>query len=386
MTLILAVRFGEGVIIATDKRTVTLGDVPLKRDEERKIEKIGTSVGLATAGFVGMINKVTQALSNSYSGQAKPPTERVAETCEDILWRLFQRYIERFANDPSGFPTVLVADHKTIFRIHSNGYAEECRDYACDGSGRAYAELILADRFSSEMSEGDALRLVVATIAQTATLDPFVSKEMCASIVLANEIHDVDQTEIEKIRRAQAIAPQIQSESVAFVTSIAEHRRWINQLCKSDYGFELFQSDEWALVGLLKPCFVEDDFTNLIANLSMILEHLNSKGLKGRVSASVKGTLNLLQKFLEEEECDRVQSIVGPLRDLVTLRSKKRPIHRDNPKAVDLIIEWGHHVPPEWDRLWSDCLGKFEQALGDLKEWLEDRKTRRNTVVGQGSQ
>ena len=47
----------------------------------------------------------------------------------------------------------------------------------------------------------------------------------------------------------------------------------------------------------------------------------------------------------------------------MTLRSKKMPIHEDDPKIISVILKWEHKYPPIWSSLWKKALYKFTESL-----------------------
>ncbi len=48
MTLIVAIKYKTGVVMGNDKRIISGGAAPLKRDEEIKIDQISRSTAIAT--------------------------------------------------------------------------------------------------------------------------------------------------------------------------------------------------------------------------------------------------------------------------------------------------------------------------------------------------
>lgn len=133
MTLIVAIKYKDGVVMGTDKRIVSGGAAPLKRDEERKIEPISKNTAIACAGLVGMINKLIHDLKGNYRRDENASIVNVVFTIEDELWTFYRRYKERFDGDTSSFPIAIVGEKDKIYRIFPNGYSEEFDTYVCEG-------------------------------------------------------------------------------------------------------------------------------------------------------------------------------------------------------------------------------------------------------------
>ncbi|MHA1829825.1 MAG: hypothetical protein ACTSX6_14385 [Candidatus Heimdallarchaeaceae archaeon] len=175
--MIVALKYANGVVMATDSRVV-YGTMPLMREQARKIEKVNENIGFAAAGLLGSIDKIFEGLKSQVSSVKSAPIEQIVTSCEDISWHYHQRYSERFEENTSSFPTVVLASHDRIFRIFSNGYSEEASDYCCEGSGRLYGEYILKGLYQTEMSENRAKELAVYTIMQTSIIDPNVGGDI----------------------------------------------------------------------------------------------------------------------------------------------------------------------------------------------------------------
>jgi len=80
--------------------------------------------------------------------------------------------------------------------------------------------------------------------------------------------------------------------------------------------------------------------------------------------------INLLETFLKEKYPKFNQKIITNLREIMTLRSKKMPIHKDDPKIIQVILKWEYKIPPNWSSLWIQALTKYRESLSELAKIL----------------
>ena len=380
MTLIVAIKYKDGVVMGTDKRIVSGGAAPLKRDEERKIEQISKNAAIACAGLVGMINKLIHDLKSNYRTNENASIVDIVFNIEDELWAFYRRYKERFDGDTSSFPVAIVGEKDRIYRIFPNGYSEEFDTYVCEGSGKPYGDSILGEYYRKSMEWEDALNLAIFTILQTSKFDPYVSESMSIAWIDADGFHELRESDIEK-KKFKIMRSIYRSELVeGIVDEIVELRRWINIEFEKKFKCKLFKEREYEIHKLRLQCLTEEDFTNLIANLGVLVESINIKNLKEKVKLEIKsGSVNVLEEFLKKTSDNFDDLIIKNLRDIITLRSKKSPIHSDDSKVIDVILRWGETVPPDWESLGVKALQKYLEHLQKLKEWImgiDDEKIR----------
>jgi len=372
MTLIVAIKYKDGVVMGTDKRIVSGGAAPLKRDEERKIEPISKNTAIACAGLVGMINKLIHDLKGNYRRDENASIVDIVIDIEDELWAFYRRYKERFDGDTSSFPIAIVGEKDKIYRIFPNGYSEEFDTYVCEGSGKPYGDSILGEYYKKNMELEEALNLAIFTILQTSKFDPYVSESMSIAWIDANGFHELDGSEIEK-RKSKIVRNLYRSAEIEnIVNEIVELRRWINMEFEKRFKCKLFKEREYAIHKLRQQCLTEEDFTNLIAELGILIESINTKDLeeKGELKVSESGSINLFEEFLKKTSDNFDDSIIKNLRDINTLRSKKSPIHPDDSKVIDVILRWDETVPPDWESLGIKALQKYLEHLQKVKEWI----------------
>jgi len=371
MTLIVAIKYKDGVVMGTDKRIVSGGAAPLKRDEERKIEQISKNAAIACAGLIGMINKLIHDLKANYRTNENASIVDIVFNIEDELWTFYRRYKERFDNDTSSFPTAIVGEKDKIFRVFPNGYSEEFDTYVCEGSGKPYGDSILGEYYRKNMELEEALDLAIFTILQTSKFDPYVSESMSIAWIDADGFHELSEAEIEKRKTKIVRSPRRSADVENIVNEIVELRRWINIEFEKKFQCKLFKEREYEIHKLRLQCLTEEDFTNLIANLGVLVESINVKDLKEKAKLEVEGgSINVLEEFLKKTSSNFDDLIIKNLRDIITLRSKKSPIHSDDSKVIDVILRWGEIIPPDWESLGIKVLQKYLEHLQKVREWI----------------
>ena len=371
MTLIVAIKYKDGVVMGTDKRVVSGGAAPLKRDEERKIEQISKNAAIACAGLIGMINKLIHDLKANYRTNENASIVDIVINIEDELWTFYHRYKERFEEDTSSFPIAIVGEKDKIYRIFPNGYSEEFETYVCEGSGKPYGDSILGEYYRKNMELEEALNLAIFTILQTSKFDPYVSESMSIAWIDADGFHELSEAEIEK-RKTKIVRSLHRSADVEnIVNEIVKLRRWINIEFEKKFKCKLFKEREYEINKLRLQCLTEEDFTNLIANLGVLVESINVKDLKEKAKLEVEGgSINVLEEFLKKTSSNFDDLIIKNLRDIITLRSKKSPIHSDDSKVIDVILRWGEIIPPDWESLGIKVLQKYLEHLQKVREWI----------------
>jgi 20S proteasome alpha/beta subunit len=371
MTLIVAIRYQNGVVMACDSRAIVGESV--MRNEERKYEFLGNDIAIVGAGMAGFESKVRKELTAWFSSYPSPTLEEVIRKCEDILWDIHQRYLERFKNEEEepDFVTLVLATHNRIFRIFENGYAEEEAQYACEGSGLPYGEYILSQKFKPDMSKEEAKWLATYAIIQTSRIDPAVGGRVNLILVEEGQICSVDNEEIDRIiENMTAIETITQNAMQEIIEKIVENRRWVNAKFKEKFGFELLEQNEFAISRIQKTCKNEADFTERITTLGLLVDGVNVSALDKMIGKHPPGSVNALEMFLNKEFPNFDKKVITNLREIMVLRSKKMPIHEDDPKIVQVLLKWEYRIPPDWSSLWMKALQKYMESVAGLKGLL----------------
>jgi hypothetical protein len=114
------------------------------------------------------------------------------------------------------------------------------------------------------------------------------------------ECEPVDKAEIEDIKeRLVPLSRKILEAQLRTVEEIVKKRESINDIRKKKFGFKLFHPNETAIFQIMKPCRNEEEFTNNIAALALLVDQLNVEGME-KVVGEKEGSVNILEAFLEK--------------------------------------------------------------------------------------
>ncbi|MCD6481738.1 MAG: hypothetical protein J7L31_05660 [Thermoplasmata archaeon] len=155
---------------------------------------------------------------------------------------------------------------------------------------------------------------------------------------------------------------------------IAQKRREINLIFANKFGVKLFKDNEIAILDIRKLCANEEEFNNRIQALTTLIDEINVKELKKFIrNKKLNGSVNILEAFLEEQLPNYNKTIIANLRNIITLRSKKYPIHRDDARFINALRYFGFRkYPPDWGKLWEVVLKKYLESLKLLKKCIEE--------------
>jgi len=108
-----------------------------------------------------------------------------------------------------------------------------------------------------------------------------------------------------------------------------------------------------------------------ITVLSSLIDWINIKGLKDFLKIeSLNGSINYLEKFLQEKYPNYDLNIIKRLRRIFKIR-KMFPVHKDTKESVKAIEELGESYPnTNYKRLWDKILLDFYLSLRQLEEIL----------------
>ena len=152
---------------------------------------------------------------------------------------------------------------------------------------------------------------------------------------------------------------------------IVQKRREINLIFSDKFKTKLFKDNEMAILGIRKLCSNEEEFNNRILSLTTLIDVINTEELKKSVNKTTDGSINILKAFLEDRLPNYDKSIIANLRNIVTLRSKKFPIHSDDPKFIEALRYFDFNFPPDWGDLWEVVLKKYLECLEKIKKTFE---------------
>ena len=370
MTLIVALKFADGTVLASDRRTM-IGD--LKRDGEAKIESLTSDIGITAAGLVGATDDILCTVKAFCRSSSPVSFDGVVSSLSDATLDWHKKNSEKLDESDEGEVSIfLVASPDRIRRVLEKGYSEEVHDYDCGGAGSPYAEYILGNFYRANLKEEEAKELAVYAILETSKMDPSVGddidllvarRETGCEIVSRDEAIDI------KLRLAP-VSKTVVEEQIGTVERIVNLRDDINALFEAEFKFKLFYPSERAVLQLMKPCRSEGEFTNSIAALALLIDQLNVKEMKKAVPGK-EGSINILQQFASERIGDFPTEIIQTFRDVMTMRSKKFPIHATNSRFVDVVVRVVGTYPPNWSDLYLKSLSLYERSLKELLDYLK---------------
>jgi hypothetical protein len=155
----------------------------------------------------------------------------------------------------------------------------------------------------------------------------------------------------------------------SLVNKIVQARRNLDLLFESRLETKLFRQNEMAINDIRKPCSSEDDFNNRIMSIALLIDEIETS----EVQKSIKlerpktGSINLIEALLDGLAPRSDRSAIKNLRMIMTLRSKKYPIHGDDPALLDALNYFGFtRMPPDWQDLWVAVLQRYLDSLESL--------------------
>ena len=162
---------------------------------------------------------------------------------------------------------------------------------------------------------------------------------------------------------------RIEKETSAIVDEIVEVRRNINLLFEQNFKTRFFKQNEMAVNDIRKPCSNEEEFNSRIMSLALLISEIETQSVLKLIKSSKPepGSINILEAFLDENSPNYDKTIIKNLRVMMTLRSKKYPIHRDDPAFIDALNYFGFTgLPPDWQELWEGVLQRYLDSLRAL--------------------
>ena len=162
---------------------------------------------------------------------------------------------------------------------------------------------------------------------------------------------------------------RIEKETSDIVDEIVGLRRNLNLLFERNFKARFFKENEMAVNDIRKPCSNEEEFNSRILSLALLISEIDTPNVLKLIkwSKPEPGSINILEAFLDEYSPNYDKAIIRNLRVIMTLRSKKYPIHRDNPAFIDALNYFGFtELPPDWQELWEAILQRYLESLQRL--------------------
>jgi len=156
------------------------------------------------------------------------------------------------------------------------------------------------------------------------------------------------------------------------ISKIIEKIDSINLLMKKNYNVKLFEIQEQKIWNsLLEPCQNKKDFVLHITALSSLIDWINKNELKNLLETQPQnGSVNYLERFLQEKYSNYDLKIIKRLRRIFTIR-KMFPVHVNTKESIKAIEELGELYPDiNYKRLWDKILLDFYLSLRQFEEIL----------------
>ena len=160
-------------------------------------------------------------------------------------------------------------------------------------------------------------------------------------------------------------------ERKLIVSEIIEKIDSINLLIKKNYKIKLFEIQEQKIWNnLFEPCHDKKDFVLHITALSSLIDWININELKNLLKTQPQnGSVNYLERFLQEKYSNYDKNIIKRLRRIFTIR--KMFVHRVTQESIKAIRELDEDYPnTNYKRLWGKLLLDFYASLRQLEEIL----------------
>jgi 20S proteasome alpha/beta subunit len=198
MTVGIAIKCKDGIVVAGDSLTTFSRGVPIKRYSNKvyiiEHECLRFPVAVVGAGISAYIDKFVDeakrdAIPNAFKDAGEQPID-IIDFCnhigEPLVAALFKKYYierNRFFGAPIGdFSLYVIVAGATrdgelrAFILYPDGVTENIPDYGTIGSGAGYAELFLRNLLSNlkDLKATDGAKLSVYAIKGVEIMDPNV--------------------------------------------------------------------------------------------------------------------------------------------------------------------------------------------------------------------
>jgi 20S proteasome alpha/beta subunit len=370
MTIIVGVKFSKGIVVATDSRE-TYGESDYIRDQARKVDTLIKKFAVTSCGLTGATDRILLQVKERVEKSAGLTFDELVKTCEDVMWDFYKKFKERLekSGEEEGWNLQLFSLDRMV-DIQENGFSEEESSYLCEGSGTPYAEYILRQRYKYNLTEDECKALVAYVVLQTSRIDPNVGGDINIATITKDGVNHLSRQNVDEIvENISETAEEYEFTVQSLVKEIVEDRRWVNDLFQNKFKTTLFSQNEIAISEIQRTCKNESDFTSRISALAVLIDGMRINEIDEN-GEKVQGSINQLEQFAEKNLANISPECIINLRDIHTLRSKKMPIHLDDPKIIQILLKWEYKIPPNWSNLWIEALKRYRDALQMLKSTL----------------
>ena len=190
MTVIAAINYGQGVVIASDSQA-TIGNT-LKRVGERKITEIegipNLKFNFAGAGDERLLARAKEQIISECMINKISTIFDFKTICENVVKFIKKRYVDDESSYPNleFFTGVSVNNNIALFRLYPDGIASNI--YGCDviGSGWLFAEYIYSRLNKENLSVIEAANIDLYVVEEVKKIDPNCGGETTMSVLSYN--------------------------------------------------------------------------------------------------------------------------------------------------------------------------------------------------------
>ena len=179
---------------------------------------------------------------------------------------------------------------------------------------------------------------------------------------------------LEKVRLDEERRKRYPPEHVNPLMEVFTLRDKVNLLFRDRFGFELLELEhEGVLPEIAAKCENENDFVRKILVLGNLIDWMDVKTLKSKLSGDLKEakSIRVLEEFLNQNCGKFSPMIIENLRDLSTLRNRKFPIHKEGEEVIKIFNRLGAKYPPDdWDFVWKKVVTLYIDSIKGLIDLL----------------
>lgn len=155
---------------------------------------------------------------------------------------------------------------------------------------------------------------------------------------------------------------------------VSRLRELVNSYFYLGFKKKLVKENERGIANLEDDCSTYDGFVVLIGTLATLVDDFDESVLRLCLKEKYegKGSVNLLEKFLEENNLQK-GNIIKNFRYIKRIRSTVFPIHRGtSSELIQLMRKLNFKPPFDWSNIWKECVNMYVNSLADLSDRLDE--------------
>ena len=159
---------------------------------------------------------------------------------------------------------------------------------------------------------------------------------------------------------------------------VSKLRELVNSYFFLGFKKKIIRENERGIADLEEDCLSEGDFVVLIGTLAALVDDFDQGVLRSCLKEKYeeKGSVNLLQRFLEENNLQK-GNVIENLRYIKRIRNTAYPIHRGTSiEFLKLMRRLNFRPPFNWSDIWKKCLSFYINSLAGLADRLYEHNAR----------